>query len=221
MRSLRFALADALKVVLLTLLVPLALLASMSDLVEAQELKPATSLGIQKSEVASPQALRTRKASIESELLQLRALLAEKKKALEEVKLMELEVSNRPDVPGGNALELVSRIARNAVSVSNELRPRAEAALNIDSTFRVNSSRRTRVQSPKECNPPTLTNTSSQTEINRVGDACLAAVKTILDERAKNPAPGPHQEINRVRTALEKDIEETSRKISSAEALVP
>jgi outer membrane murein-binding lipoprotein Lpp len=188
-------------------------------------------------EATDPQKLRAKRGSLEAELVQLRSQMQDRKKELDEVSILEVDLSASGDV-GPDGQTLVERIARVPDRVyGGELSMRADDAVNVAllGLRRINTDRFTtlaarklavdiarpgnspHVQTPRECNPTQPKDTPSRQDMDKVVAECSAVVKAAIAEAKKSGAQFPQQETTRVKTALQAEVDRLAKKIGETE----
>lgn len=209
----------------------------------AQSTKPVTGAAEAKLEEGNPAALRRRKAQLEAENVQLRSTLADRKRELEEIRLIELEISGSgearqrtdtstvtdirrtPDAVYGGELEARARV--NLTELGGETRSRIDAdrftsfaAKKLALDLRRGSSMPTRRDVPKECSPPRPNKTAPATELERLVADCAAAVVRAVGTGSSTSGNAAQQEVARVKGAIEQEIATATRKVSDNDLLI-
>lgn len=223
----------------LFLLATLFCLTSASSSINAQTAKPSADA---KLDDGNPAALRRRKAQLEAENVQLRSALADRKRELEEIRLIELEVTGASDGRSRADTSTINDIRRSAESVfGGELEARAR--VNIGELFgeprlRLDADRftsfaakklaldlrrgsgATRRDVPKECSPARPSRMATSAELEKTVADCISAVQRAVNATSAPGATAAQQEVARVKGALEQEIAATTKKISDNDSLV-
>jgi hypothetical protein len=218
----------ALILVLQVLLVPLC--------VHAQEQTPTnqTSAGddAPKEARSSPEALRKRKLALTSELENLRAQLAERKKDLDEIKLVELDLLAGKDMLNEGA-SIIAQIERKPAPIfDGELEQRAKYAIRSANPIphtnperftsyaarklAIELARGPEVVVPAACQPKPGPTKATTPELDLIVSACINAVTPILAETAKDQTA--KQSIEKVKSSLQQEISQLSTRINETEA---